>query len=184
MSRPLARQRPPNSPPAPFLIDFVPEEFVGTELVLGLGNLTGKKVLLPRAKIGRPEIADLLIEQGAALTELPLYDTVTAVPTPEEFAAFNEGFAAITFTSPSSVRNFFKIVTVNPDKFTAPIETMLRRAMVVCIGPVTSQAAAEAGLTDTLVPDVYTIDGMVQLLTAVLPISDYRPVPFTSKEEN
>lgn len=149
-------------------IDYMPDEFVGTELVLGLGDLTGKKVLLPRAKIGRPEIANLLQEQGADLTEVALYDTVTAVPASYAWNELNKGIAAITFTSPSSVRNFFKIMANHPGKLAVPLGKMLGPALVVCIGPVTAEAAAEAGLSDLLIPDEYTIDGMVQQLKSAL----------------
>ncbi len=149
-------------------IDYMPDEFVGTELVLGLGDLTGKKVLLPRAKIGRPEIADLLQEQGAELTEVALYDTVTAVATPQAWTELNKGFAAITFTSPSSVRNFCKIMADDPARLAVPLEKLLQHVPVVCIGPVTAEAAAEAGLTDSLIPNEYTIDGMVQQLKNTL----------------
>lgn len=145
-------------------IAYMPDEFVGTELVLGLGDLTGQKVLLPRAKIGRPEIADLLQERGANLTEVALYDTVTAVPTPTAWTELNKGFAAITFTSPSSVRNFCKIMADNPDKLTVPLAKLLQHVPVICIGPITAEAAAEAGLKGSLIPDEYTIDGMVQQL--------------------
>ncbi|MCA9896757.1 MAG: uroporphyrinogen-III synthase [Ardenticatenaceae bacterium] len=144
--------------------DFMPEEFVGTELVLGLGDLTNKKVLLPRAKIGRPEITNLLRTKGANLTEVALYDTVTAVPPLTAWAELNKGFAAITFTSPSSVRNFYKIMADNPEKLAMPLEKMLRHALIVCIGPITAEAAAAAGLPNALVPDEYTIEGMAQQL--------------------
>ena len=149
-------------------IDYMPDEFVGTELVLGLGDLTGQKVLLPRAKIGRPEIADLLQEQGAELTEVALYDTVTAVPTPQAWTELNKGFAAITFTSPSSVRNFCKIMADNPARLAVPLDKLLLHVPVICIGPVTAEAAAEVGLADSLIPDEYTIDGMVQQLKNAL----------------
>lgn len=142
----------------------MPEEFVGTELVLGLGDLTNKKVLLPRAKIGRPEITNLLRTKGANLTEVALYDTVTAVPPLTACAELNKGFAAITFTSPSSVRNFYKIMADNPEKLAMPLEKMLRHALIVCIGHITAEAAAAAGLPNALVPDEYTIEGMAQQL--------------------
>ena len=145
-------------------IDFMPDAFVGTELVLGLGDLTGQKVLLPRAKIGRPEIADLLQAQGAELVEVPLYDTVTAVPSPAALAELDKGVAAITFTSPSSVRNFFKIVTAHAARLTRPVAALLDQALIVCIGPVTASAAAEVGLPNALFPAEYTIEGMVALL--------------------
>lgn len=149
-------------------IDFMPDQFVGAELVLGLGDLNNKNVLLPRAKIGRPEITNLLRTKGANVTEVALYDTVTAVPTAESWSELNRGVAAITFTSPSSVRNFCKIMADNPDKLTIPLKKWLRQAVVVCIGPVTAEAASEMGFTDLLVPDEYTIDGMVQQLKIAL----------------
>lgn len=149
-------------------IDYMPDQFVGTELVLGLGGLTGQKVLLPRAKIGRPEITNLLQARGAELTEVALYDTVTAVPTPESWADLNQGVEAITFTSPSSVRNFFKIMNAHPDRLDLPLAQMVQRTLIVCIGPVTAQAAAQAGLADPLIAEAYTIDGMVRQLKTAL----------------
>ena len=149
-------------------IDYMPDEFVGTELVLGLGDLQGKKVLLPRAKIGRPEITDLLQTQGALLTEVPLYDTVTAVPTLDALANLNKGFDVITFTSPSSVRNFSKIISDKADELEMVVNTSLHGALVLCIGPVTAEAAAEAGFANPLIPDEYTIDGLIQRLKTAL----------------
>jgi len=110
----------------------------------------------------------LLQERGAELTEVALYDTVTAVPTPNAWTELNKGFAAITFTSPSSVRNFFKIMTNYPDKLAMLLEKMLQPALVVCIGPVTAKAAAEWGLSELLIPEEYTIDAMVQRLRSAL----------------
>lgn len=140
-------------------VDFIPDEFVGEALVAGLGDLSGQKVLLPRAKIGRPEIIDLLQESGAAVTEVPLYDTVTATPAPQALDALRQGFEAITFTSPSSVRNFLKIADdIGLER------ALLNKRVIVCIGPITTQAAEERGLTVTLAPEEYTIDGMVAVL--------------------
>ena len=56
----------------------------------------------------------------------------------------------------------------NLDKLTMPLEKMLQQALVVCIGPVTAEAAVEACLADTLIPEEYTIDGMVQQLKSAL----------------
>lgn len=140
-------------------VDFIPDEFVGEELVAGLGDLSGQTVLLPRAKIGRPKIIDLLQESGAAVTEVPLYDTVTASPDATAVADLQQGFEAITFTSPSSVRNFLKIADdIGLER------ALLDESVVVCIGPITGKAARERGLAVSLVPAEYTIDGMVAAL--------------------
>ncbi len=147
-------------------IDFTPGEFIGEALALGLGDLTGQRALLPRAKIGRPEIVDLLRRQGAVVDEVALYDTVTAVPAPESLAELEKGFDIITFTSPSSVRNFLKILEdVRPRRFGKPARSQLNQAIIACIGPVTAAAAEKQGLRVAVVPDEYTIDGLIQAMT-------------------
>lgn len=143
--------------------DFVPAEFTGTQLALGLGDLTGKRVLLPRARIGRPEIVALLQQQGAVVDDVALYDTVTAVPTPQNLDHLAAGFDAITFTSPSSVRNFFKIIQPELDRFPRLVQS-LQHAAIACIGPSTAAAAQSFDLCVDLIPDEYTIDGLILAL--------------------
>jgi uroporphyrinogen III methyltransferase/synthase len=138
-------------------VDFVPTEFTGEQLALGLGDVAGQRILLPRARIGRPEIVALLRERGALVDDIALYDTVTAVPTPEALAELEKGADVITFTSPSSVRNFYKIRETRPDKFEKPV----RSALIAAIGPSTAAEAAKFGLTVEIMPDEYTIDGLV-----------------------
>jgi uroporphyrinogen-III synthase len=137
-------------------INFTPDEFTGEALAAGLGDLTGQKVLLPRAKIGRPQIVELLREQGAQVDDVALYDTVTAVPTPDALAQLQQGIDVITFTSPSSVRNFLKILdTTRP---------LLDQAIIACIGPITAEEAEANGFDVTIVPSEYTIDGLIQAI--------------------
>jgi uroporphyrinogen-III synthase len=134
--------------------DFMPQTFTGEALAAGLGDLAGQQILLPRAQLGRPQIVAKLCSQGAEVTEIPLYDTVTAVPTPGALERLAAGFDAITFASPSSVRGFLHIAGAKP----------IEPAVVACIGPVTAQTAVENGLAVTLMPDEYTLDGLVQVL--------------------
>ena len=136
-------------------VDFIPDEFVGEELVTGLGDLTGKRVLLPRAKIGRPKIVTMLEEQGAVVADIPLYDTVTADPAPEALAELEEA-ELLTFTSPSSVRNFLKILR-GAD---LPVPDL----PVFCIGPITAAEAEKQGLRVTAVAEEYTIAGLIQVV--------------------
>lgn len=148
-------------------VTFMPEEFVGEQLVTGLGELAGKRVLLPRAKRGRPEIVRLLAKQGADVVEVPLYDTVTAVPTPAQWQTIAQGFEAVTFTSPSSVRNFLKLAASRPE-----VQQWLETAVIVCIGPITAETAVTNGLTAIRVPDEYTTDGMVAELTRYFKVKE------------
>jgi uroporphyrinogen III methyltransferase / synthase len=142
-------------------IAFMPDEFVGEALVAGLGDLTGQKVLLPRAKIGRPEIAALLRAAGAELVEVALYDTVTAVPSPKAQQTLAQGFEAVSFTSPSSVRNFLQLIAGKTE-----IENWVDTAVILCIGPVTAEAATANGLPHPITPNEYTLDGMIGALNS------------------
>ena len=140
--------------------DFVPATFTGEALAKGLGDLSGQRILLPRALSGRPEIVRILREQGAEVDDVPLYETVTAVPTPEALAEIKRGVDTVTFTSPSSVRNFRKLLLeagINADELLAITRT-------VCIGPSTAAQLEEFGRTADLVPVTYTIDGMIEAI--------------------
>ena len=135
---------------------FVPDEFVGEALVAGLGDLRGKRVLLPRAKIGRPKIVELLVEQGALVDDIPLYDTVRATPTAAMVAEIQRGFEVITFTSPSSVRNTVQIFAEHGLDW-----QLMAQAEVAVIGPITAAQAMACGLEVAMMPTEYTIDGLV-----------------------
>ena len=147
-------------------INFTPDEFTGEALAAGLGDLTGQKVLLPRAKIGRPQIVELLREQGAQVDDVALYDTVTAVPDPDSLAQLQQGFDVVTFTSPSSVRNFLKIINESQHQgFLKSLESLLDKATIACIGPVTADEARKNGLKVTITPSEYTIDNLIQAIS-------------------
>ncbi len=158
---------------------FVPSEFTGEALALGLRGLSpdkkhgvdGKRVLLPRARVGRPEIVQLLQAQGVEVDEIALYDTVTASPPPEAFAELARGFDAIIFTSPSSVRNFLILIRPHP-----AIIGHLDQAIITAIGPITADAARGAGLSVAVTPPAYTIEGVVDALASHC-ASPAAPVP-------
>ena len=138
--------------------DFMPTEFVGEALAAGLGDLTGQRVLLPRAKAGRPELVTNLQAQGAEVVEIGLYETKTAVFTPSAEQKIEQGYDVITFASPSSVDGFMS----RPDRFLKPVRS--GHKTIACIGPITAAAAKKHGLHVTITPAEYTIDGLVAAL--------------------
>jgi uroporphyrinogen-III synthase len=108
---------------------------------------------------------ELLREQGAFVDDIALYDTVTAVPTPDALSQLQQGFDVITFTSPSSVRNFLKILdTARPQRFQKPLRSTLDEAAIACIGPVTADEVRKNGLKVAITPSEYTIDGLIQAI--------------------
>ncbi len=135
-------------------VDFVPDKFMSEQMVLGLGDIANKRILLPRAKIGRPELVTMLTERGAVVDDIALYDTVTAVPTPEACAELAKGVDVLTFTSPSTVRNFLTIT--RPQGFQKPLGSL-----VAVIGSSTAAEAKKLGLTVDIMPAEHTIDGLV-----------------------
>jgi uroporphyrinogen III methyltransferase/synthase len=140
------------------LADIVPERFVAEELVEELNKLEleGKPVLIARAAEGREVLPDALRKRGAKVDEVALYETVAETPDPDALEQARDA-DFITFTSSSTVKNFME----------ASSNGIPEGARVVSIGPITSEAAREAGLTVDIEADRHDIGGLVDaLLTA------------------
>lgn len=131
---------------------LVPAEFVAEAILEALGEVRGKRFLLPRADIAREALAVGLTQRGAVVTEVAAYRTVGVSGPPPDLS----GADAVTFTSSSTVRHFLASG--------AAVGT----AKVVCIGPVTAATARELGLTVDAVADEYTEDGLIQALEGAL----------------
>jgi uroporphyrinogen III methyltransferase/synthase len=143
--------------------DIVPERFVAESLVEALGEVevTGKRVLVARAADARDVIPEHLSARGAEVDVVALYETVREGPSPEAVeAAQNADY--VTFTSSSTVRNLTETLG----------ERFPRDARVVSIGPVTSEAAQNAGLKVDVEAERHDVDGLVAALVA-----DAQPEP-------
>ena len=142
------------------IADFVPQEYVPEAILAGLGDLIGKWVLLPRAEIARKDLPESISEAGGVSHEVTVYKTLPAQPDPEGFAALRAGVNVITFTSPSTVQNFIALALRNGlDPMRLP-----NNPLCACIGPITEQAAQEAGLPNVVVAKEYTTDGLLAVL--------------------
>jgi uroporphyrinogen-III synthase len=140
--------------------DFVPEEYVAEAILPGLGDLLGKWVLLPRAEIARKALPESIFQAGGVPHEITVYRTLPAQPGQEGLAALREGVDAVTLTSPSIVHNFIAMTEQNGlDPFNLP-----NNPQFACIGPITEQAAKEAGLPNLIVAAQYTTDGLLAAL--------------------
>ena len=137
--------------------DLVPRTFTTEALGRAMPRGSGR-VLLARADIASVGLEDALKAKGWTPVRVDAYRTrmPRSLP-PEARAALRQGLAdAVTFTSASTVRGFVRAVGVvrgNPK--------------VVCIGPVTSRAAREAGLRVAAVARPHTIEGLVAALERV-----------------
>jgi uroporphyrinogen III methyltransferase / synthase len=137
--------------------DIVPERFVGEALADALApvEVSGRPVLIARAAEAREVLPEALRERGAEVDVVALYETVRERPSPEALEAA-QGADYITFTSSSTVRSFAEAIE---DRF--PVD-----ARVVSIGPVTSEAAREAGLEVAVEAERHDIEGLIEALLA------------------
>lgn len=140
--------------------DFVPPEYIPEAILPGLGDLTGKWVLLPRAEIGRKDLPEAIFKAGGVPHEVTVYKTLPTQPDANGLAALRAGVDVITLTSPSTVQNFIAVARQNGfDPLRLP-----NNPLFACIGPITEQAAKEAGLPNVVVAKEYTTDGLLVAL--------------------
>jgi uroporphyrinogen III methyltransferase / synthase len=139
------------------IADIVPERSVAEALVEALDDVdvSGRPVLVARAAEARDVLPDALRKRGAEVDVVALYETVAEDPDPAALEAARDA-DYVTFTSSSTVRNFLDAVG---DGFPP-------RARVVSIGPVTSEAAREAGLEVHVEAERHDPDGLIAALLA------------------
>jgi uroporphyrinogen III methyltransferase/synthase len=147
-------------------VDVTPAEYRAEALVDAITtrqDVRGARVLLPRADIGREVIADELRRQGALVTDVTAYRTITADPErdggPDVYRMLlDHRLDAVTFTSASAVRAFVQLLGAEP------ASDLLRTTVVASIGPVTAQAAAQYQIASTVVPAEYTVPALVDAI--------------------
>jgi uroporphyrinogen III methyltransferase / synthase len=131
--------------------DVVPPRSIAESLVEALAEVpvTGKRVLVARAAEARDVLPEALVERGAEVEILPLYDTV-AEPMTEPIGEADY----VTFTSSSTVRFFLQNASIP------------NGARIVSIGPVTSETARGLGLRVDVEAPQHDVDGLVDALLA------------------
>lgn len=144
---------------------LVPERYTTEALGEAMPRGSGE-VLLARADIAEPGLEDALRAKGWTPVRVDAYRTEPVGGLPAELTdALDAGTVdAVTFTSASIVRGFLQALGPDgSDLFAKPA-----RPLVVCIGPVTSDAAKQVGLPVDAVAEPHTIDGLVEALERIL----------------
>lgn len=139
--------------------EFIPEKYTTEQLLKGMLNNIGsdERVLLINSEQSRQELTQGFKENGINYYEVAVYTTVSNKNVLENKLDFLipeiEKADYITFTSPSTVNAFISIL--GQDK----VNKLSSR--VICIGPVTQNAAEEKGLKVTAVADNYNFNGII-----------------------
>ncbi|HEX9191071.1 MAG TPA: uroporphyrinogen-III synthase [Candidatus Deferrimicrobiaceae bacterium] len=124
-------------------------------------GVAGKRFLLPRAEEGRETLPELLARDGGEVMAVVAYRNGLAErddATAEEIVARPPDVC--TFASPSAFRNLFALLGEEKAR------GMLRGSRIAVIGEVTRQAVEQREFRVDIVPETYTLKGMVDAAAA------------------
>ncbi len=143
-------------------VKMMPEEYVAESVVKGLHDkVSGKRVLLVRARVARDVIPDSLRAAGAHVDVVEAYETVVPVKSKTRLQALmkdkNRRPHVVTFTSSSTVRNFTELLGQNK-------ATTLKKVQFASIGPVTSATLVELGLPVAIEAREFTMGGLIRAI--------------------
>jgi len=142
-------------------VDYRPEQFRAEALleIISEKIKPGDKVLLPRADLARPLLANELARVGAQVDNVVAYRTLPGKVNAEllKQQLVNQQIDMITFTSSSTVHNLVSLLGSEYKKY-------LKKVAVASIGPVTTATAIEHGIYVDCEAEFYTIDGLIQAI--------------------
>jgi uroporphyrinogen III methyltransferase / synthase len=135
-------------------------EVVLDDLGRVLGSTTGARVLLPRARVAREVLPELLRARGVVVDIVPLYETQPA--SPEARAEIGRLLAngeidAVLLLSGSMVDSLVELLGKDAHE-------RLRGVTLASIGPITTQAAERHGLTISVTAAESTIESLLDAL--------------------
>ncbi|MDX2498512.1 MAG: uroporphyrinogen-III C-methyltransferase [Desulfobacterales bacterium] len=142
--------------------DIVPESYRAESVVKAFAgkDVTGRKILLPRAKEARPVLPLELKKMGAIVDEVTAYCTHAVKDNTDVLSARlkERSIDMITFTSSSTVKNF-RALFPNED-----LKDLMRGVTIASIGPVTADTARDLGFDVHIIAESYTIPGLCQAI--------------------
>jgi len=144
-------------------VDLIPEQYEPALVAEQLGHasegLTGKRILFPRADIGRSALPGVLQEQGAIVDEWQAY-ALSNVPHQEEWVPALMAYEpdVIIFGSASGVRNFKQGLE------DGQLKQLQDRCHFAALGPTASKEARELGMSVDIEPVIHRIPNLVEAI--------------------
>jgi len=144
-------------------ITLTPEHYIAESILAGLqtleNDLTGKRFLMPRGNLARPDLPRSLRDAGAEVVECVVYETVMPEIAPDAVEAMVASAPDwVTFTSSSTARNF---VAALDDGQRARITAGARFAS---IGPITTATAEQLGLAIAAEPQRHEVPALIHAI--------------------
>jgi uroporphyrinogen III methyltransferase/synthase len=133
-------------------VDVMGKDYVAEGLLAAFAahDLTGQRILLPRAAVARDLVPVELARRGAQVDVVEAYRTAA----PDRAFDLAEKPDWITFTSSSTVQNFVAMAGAEA----------LAGVKVASIGPITSATARNLGIEVTAEANVYTTEGLIEAI--------------------
>lgn len=146
-------------------VDLMPDDFTAEGLVeeFAKKEITNKTIGIPRTASARSTLPEGLEELGNTVILAEAYKSLFPMDDEKVKELIskieNKEIDAITFTSPLTVENFFKIAD-DKEKLAKLLNDNL---LTVSIGPITAKVLDKYGIT-YIYPDTYTVPDMMELL--------------------
>ena len=131
--------------------------------VLRSEGIAGKSFLLPRAFEGRETLPEEIRRHGGSVEEVTVYRN--GLPEKDELTArsiIEKPPDVCAFASPSAFRNFFILLGERE------ASNVLSRSLLAAIGEVTALAVAKKKFAVDIMPEKYTLEGMMEAIEARL----------------
>ncbi len=145
--------------------DLIPKEFQAEGILeaFGKADITGKRILIPRATVAREILPEQLAAMGADVRVVHSYQAVPPEierePIVDRFR--HQDIHYLTFTSSSTVKNFCQIFGDRQE-----LHSVMQDAVVACIGPITAQTVRDEGLPVDIVARENTVPALVDAIVA------------------
>jgi uroporphyrinogen-III synthase len=150
-------------------VNIVPPKYTSEGILQTLRHLdvSGKTIRIPRTITASPALKETLVERGALVQEVYVYESALPVDQNLREKFFQdltaEKIDAIIFGSTSCVKNLFQMLSdwVSSEKLR---DLMNKKVTIVAIGPVTAGALVEMGVKVDVMPDRHLFDEAVAAL--------------------
>lgn len=152
-----------------FKAHFIPSiynaETMATEFLQKYKQI--KNVLFVRGNISRQTLLREFMKQNIPFAKVVVYETRRNDACKEKLnKVVREGIDCLTFTSPSTVESFVKLMDDEQ------LLNSIRSKHCICIGTTTEKAAIKHQFKNTYIPDVFTIEGMVEKMIEVVQMEE------------
>lgn len=119
-------------------------------------------VLFIRGNLSRPVLLDEFSKHNIPYSKIIVYETKVNTDVKEKLnQAIQDGVDYITFTSPSTVKAFVQLIDDEQ------LLNDVRLKYCFCIGTTTEKVAIDCQFTNTFIPDIFTIEGIVEKMVRI-----------------